>query len=402
MTLYCTADVHRVLFLTKNVKRIGTNAVVTWVRTDKFSYHFSGFPCSRELSRSIRRACEIDAARRYGKISEEHLLLALTDDPNAQLLFVEVGVDFNRLRDVLSHRLHPIANEQAGVAELRLSETLETKCQEAATVAIEADRTRLHSMVLIPLLAESGGGEAAQVLNAFGISPERAVEGLLKSYPRGIDAPPIPTAVLEALQDQRPSRPSREVQVEVMRSSNPSTWKKPLPRQDTPVVPQLFICYRREKDRHSAGRLYQLLDDQFKDNLKIVMDVDVIPPGVDFVKFINDAIIKCRVFVAIIGEEWLTCRDGDGAYRILKPDDYVRHEIAIALRSNIPAFPLCIDNAQMPRETDLPDNIRPLARIQAFRVRHETFRTDVTELVRKIDEVLGFRGALPSILRPRG
>jgi hypothetical protein len=67
----------------------------------------------------------------------------------------------------------------------------------------------------------------------------------------------------------------------------------------------IFISYRRQETSGLAGRLYDRLANEFG-NHRIFMDVDTIPPGVDFTEAITQRVSTCQVVLAVIGPQWLT------------------------------------------------------------------------------------------------
>src|SRR5262245_58994807 len=81
-----------------------------------------------------------------------------------------------------------------------------------------------------------------------------------------------------------------------------------------------------------------------KDN--IFKDVDNVPYGVDFPDHLDREIQKCDVLFVIIDPRWFGEAPSESS-RIEAPNDYVRAEIASALRRNIPVVPLLVDGAQM-------------------------------------------------------
>jgi len=150
---------------------------------------------------------------------------------------------------------------------------------------------------------------------------------------------------------------------------------------------QIFISYRRADSPGSAGRLYDRLCTRFSSN-QIFMDVDSLPPGVDFVRIIEESVGSCDVFVAVIGKNWLFASDEEGRRRLDNPDDFVRLELAFALRRNIGVIPVLVDGASMPAPRDLPDDIRPLLRWNALDVSHNRFGVDSQRLLSAVDRVL--------------
>ena len=150
---------------------------------------------------------------------------------------------------------------------------------------------------------------------------------------------------------------------------------------------QIFISYRREESRWSARSLHDRLIQRFDRN-QIFMDVDSVGLGEDFVKTIEETVGSCDVLIAVIGAHWLTSTDGQGDRRLDNPEDFVRMEIATALRRNIRVIPVLVDGASMPQSTDLPDDLKQLVRRNALQVGDTHFDDDCRRLVAAIEQIL--------------
>jgi hypothetical protein len=142
---------------------------------------------------------------------------------------------------------------------------------------------------------------------------------------------------------------------------------------------KIFINYRREDASGYAGRLYEWLSDRFGHD-RIFMDISAIAPGVDFIKAIETEVAACEVVLVIIGKKWLDCAIG-GQRRLDNPKDFVRLEIAAALSRNTLVIPVLVDDATVPREQDLPDDLKPLARRNALEISDERWEFDVGRLI---------------------
>ena len=161
---------------------------------------------------------------------------------------------------------------------------------------------------------------------------------------------------------------------------------------------KIFINYRREDSIGTAGRLRDRLAEAFGEE-NLFMDVDNIPAGVDFAAELNNQVATCRVFLAVIGPNWLDAKDESGVRRLDNPDDFVTIEIAAALaRGDIRVIPVLVDNARMPKADKLPESIRPLVRRNAVEVRNSQFRRDAETLVARMREALAPRW--PEALAP--
>lgn len=148
---------------------------------------------------------------------------------------------------------------------------------------------------------------------------------------------------------------------------------------------RIFISYRRADSQGSAGRLYDRLARTFGKGL-VFRDVEEIEYGEDFVHAIDQAVGACEVLIAVIGNQWLTAQDHEGRRRIDNPHDFVRLEIATALRRGIRVIPALVEDARMPAEADLPADLQELHRRNAIAVRNDSFDDDVDRLVRSLLE----------------
>src|SRR6516225_7629598 len=161
---------------------------------------------------------------------------------------------------------------------------------------------------------------------------------------------------------------------------------------------KIFINYRREDSIGSAGRLHDRLARTFGQN-NIFMDVDNIPAGADFVMHLNNKVATCKIFLAVIGPHWLDAKDQAGQRRLHNPDDFVALEIASALDRNIRVIPVLVDGAAVPKASELPDSLRPLARRQAVELRQLHFGRDADALIKRVREALNDGSDRPYLRR---
>jgi hypothetical protein len=74
-------------------------------------------------------------------------------------------------------------------------------------------------------------------------------------------------------------------------------------------------------------------------------------------------------------------RGTDGVHRIDDRDDPICIEVATALQNDVPIIPILVNDATMPRESELPNSINRLASINALVVRpNPDFRNDMKRL----------------------
>ncbi len=150
---------------------------------------------------------------------------------------------------------------------------------------------------------------------------------------------------------------------------------------------RIFINYRRQDTEGYVGRLYDHLAQHF-DPRDIFMDVDSIPPGADFVQVLEEAVSGCDVLIAMIGPQWTTINDEAGQRRLDQWNDFVRIEIASALRQNKLVIPVLVGRARMPSPDQLPQDLKSLARRNAIELGHQSFIFDVEKLAKAIKEAV--------------
>jgi hypothetical protein len=147
---------------------------------------------------------------------------------------------------------------------------------------------------------------------------------------------------------------------------------------------KIFISYRRDDTGGRAGRLFDLLAARYGAG-RVFQDVTGVAPGTYFDDQVDAAIAGSDVVLVVIGPRWLTSAGGDGARRIDRPDDYVRHEVRAALRADVRVVPVLVDDAELPSAAELPDDLAPLVRRQAVSVRDESWHRDVDDLINRLE-----------------
>ena len=151
------------------------------------------------------------------------------------------------------------------------------------------------------------------------------------------------------------------------------------------MAPKIFISYRRQDSRAYAGRLYDGLCNKWgQENL--FMDIDNLKAGVVFAKILSEVINSSAVILVVIGKNWVA--ESNGVRRIDDEEDFVRWEVAMALKRDILIIPILVDDAHMPRRSSLPADIRDIASLHAHKLSDERWRSDVARLNALIEEEL--------------
>src|SRR5262245_34259596 len=158
----------------------------------------------------------------------------------------------------------------------------------------------------------------------------------------------------------------------------------------------IFISYRREDASGHAGRLCDRLTARFGGD-RVFMDIQDIHPGQNFATSIEDTIATCDCVVAVIGPRWLEIVQK----RAQSAEDFVRHEIAAALKRRVTIVPVLVGGARMPVTADLPPELAELSHLNALEIRDERFDRDVVELETFLSNTLHIGDASPGGSRAR-
>jgi len=140
----------------------------------------------------------------------------------------------------------------------------------------------------------------------------------------------------------------------------------------------VFLSYRRDDAMTHALLLARTLEQRA--GAKVFVDVDQIPPGVDFVDYVAEHIESSDAMIVLIGDCWLTITDDSGARRLDDPADQVRVEVETGLTRGIPLFPVLVKGARMPQVSELPTDVAPLARRNALVLRESDWDRGVDRL----------------------
>jgi hypothetical protein len=110
------------------------------------------------------------------------------------------------------------------------------------------------------------------------------------------------------------------------------------------------------------------------------MDVESIGAGQDFPQVIEKRITDCGALLAVIGPRWIDILRARAAGQ-----DFVREEIACALRSGVQVIPLLVGGAIMPQAESLPDPIAGLSRREALQLHDDQFDSGVERLLQSLN-----------------
>lgn len=138
----------------------------------------------------------------------------------------------------------------------------------------------------------------------------------------------------------------------------------------------VFISYRRSDTTGEAGRLADSLE-SLLGAACVFRDADDIPAGEDFAVFLERELAATEVTVVLIGKKWLAELNS----RLGRPEpDFVRIEIATALKLGKRVIPVLLQGAELPSAASLPDDLRALVNRQAITLRDEAWMADAGRL----------------------
>ena len=144
----------------------------------------------------------------------------------------------------------------------------------------------------------------------------------------------------------------------------------------------IFISYRRSDSQDITRKLYDKIASRFDDGM-VFRAPDNTGDGLPWKKVIENQLVNCRVFIAVIGPTWLdTSRDGQR--RLDNPDDWVRQETEYAFINGIPIIPVLINGMSIPKESVLPGPW--LKRLPVLQGRSIGYESDIDQ--DNIDELI--------------
>jgi TIR domain len=144
---------------------------------------------------------------------------------------------------------------------------------------------------------------------------------------------------------------------------------------------KIFISYRRDDVWGIAGRLMDSLSEYFGDG-RVFRDIENIQGGANFESVLSETIGLADAMIVLIGPNWLNITNEAGQRRLDDPNDWVLHEISVALQQKLPVIPVLIEDTPMPRRHELPDSLKPLVRHNAVTISDKRWDYDVTRLAK--------------------
>jgi TIR domain len=160
----------------------------------------------------------------------------------------------------------------------------------------------------------------------------------------------------------------------------------------------IFVSYRRDETAAYAGRLADRLVEHF-DEENVFHDIEDIEPGIDFVEAIERALESCAVMLVVMSRNWVTTLK---EHEQSGQEDYMRLEVATALKRNLRVVPVLVQGASIPSADELPDDLTPLTRHNAFELHDTNWQSDIQYLITRLETVTGRRQPTAGSATPIG
>jgi hypothetical protein len=163
-------------------------------------------------------------------------------------------------------------------------------------------------------------------------------------------------------------------------------------------MPAVFINYRGAADNFAATLIGTELTARFGRE-HIFWAPASLRPGDDFREEIARVLPQCAALVALIGRGWLD-PGANGRRGFDDPDDYVRWEIAMALRLSLRVIPVLLGDTPVPKAAQLPPDIAALSGRHIVRVYANRSSYDVRPLIDELARLPALAGVQPPPAAP--
>jgi hypothetical protein len=149
----------------------------------------------------------------------------------------------------------------------------------------------------------------------------------------------------------------------------------------------IFINFRNGDGQWAAKLLKDTLAARFGAD-RVFLSSDSIRLAAQSSDVLLETARTCDVLLALIGPDWLTAANSKGQAKLFMADDWVRREIAAALRAGRNVAPVLLDGTPQLAADQLPPDIRELANRQGGRLSRRQFDTDAHGLAESLIEIV--------------
>lgn len=162
-------------------------------------------PMSPFLTATLARAADYAGAQSHVEVSVEHLLLALTEDPEATVVLKASSVDVARLKNDVSDFIGRIEDRhpEGSGGHVAVSTDLRRILEAAAAAAQQGRRREINGAIVLAAIVGDGKSGAAHMLREQGLTFEEAIRALQRAAQQqaGVTAAPTPRQPPQATAD---------------------------------------------------------------------------------------------------------------------------------------------------------------------------------------------------------
>lgn len=173
-------------------------------------------PPSRNLAETLARAADYATQQAHPEVTLEHLLLALTEDPDAARVLAVSAVDIDQLKGDVSSHLGRLEDRSATGGAAGISTDLR-QILEASAAAARGRRDAIDGAIVLAAIVGDGRSAAAHMLRAHGLTFEEAIKALQSALEEAPEEPESP----EPEEQAAPLAPDEEVSEPVAASQQP-------------------------------------------------------------------------------------------------------------------------------------------------------------------------------------
>jgi hypothetical protein len=163
---------------------------------------------------------------------------------------------------------------------------------------------------------------------------------------------------------------------------------------------KFFISYRKDDAPSAAFMIDERIGMRFGKE-RTFLDYHAIPAGEDFRPWLWGALDQSIALIAVIGSRWLGIAD-DHTPLISREEDFVRREVAEALRKSIPVVPVLVEGGTLPSASLLPEDVRPIVHRQYVTLNRRTLGRDLEYLMDRLAALDGSLDDAAKDVEPAG
>lgn len=201
-------------------------------------------PPSGNLAETLGRAADYASHQGHAEVTLEHLLLALTEDPDASLVMSMSRVEIDQLKGDVSTHLGRLEN---GAGALSISAEVR-HVLEAAAAAARGRRGEIDGAIVLAAIVGDGRSTAAHMLRAHGLTFEDAIRALQQAaQAREAAGPAEPPRA--TVQTQRPApAPPQPTPAPAQSATAPESYRGPASAEEI-----LATARQRVQGRSAPG-----------------------------------------------------------------------------------------------------------------------------------------------------